>query len=188
SLQSGQKLFWGLYAVVPMLLVPASDAYFGYFLAARQLIFVLPPISVLVAASIEALSLPDLRRWSVVIPVALIAAMIYEDVRWVRRSGEGWQAAATELTLQASQPRTCTLFEPGGTLSIYAFFEPGLRATLCSAVTLPISDRVALARSLGASGGPTQRLQDAGFRKVQEISVADPGSDPRLELYRKTVP
>jgi hypothetical protein len=31
-------------------------------------------------------------------------------------------------------------------------------------------------------------LQDAGFRKVQEISVADPGSDPRLELYRKTVP
>ncbi len=96
-----EKLFWASYAAIPLLLVPAADAYFGYFLAARQMIFVLVPISVLIAACM------DLRRWAFVLPVALLLAMVYEDVHWIRRPGEGWQAAAAQL-----KEASCTIFVP----------------------------------------------------------------------------
>ena len=76
-----EKTFWIHYILIPLLLIPAADAYFGYFLAARQLIFILVPISVVVAACMDI-------RWAWVIPVALFLAMIYEDVRWIQRPGE----------------------------------------------------------------------------------------------------
>ena len=111
-----EKIFWAHYAVIPLLLVPAADAYFGYFLAARQMIFVLVPISVLLAACME------VRRGAWLVPAALLLAMVYEDVHWIRRPGEGWQAAAAQLK-QAS----CTIFVPSGARTMYVFFEPQLR-------------------------------------------------------------
>ena len=60
-----EKIFWTIYAVIPLLLVPAADAYFGYFLAARQMIFVLVPISILIVACME------VRRWGLVVPTGV---------------------------------------------------------------------------------------------------------------------
>jgi hypothetical protein len=82
SLPAQQKFFWAIYAAIPLVLVPAADSYFGYFLAARQLIFVLVPISILIAACMP------VHRWSRWVTVALLIAMVYEDVRWIRRPGE----------------------------------------------------------------------------------------------------
>ena len=86
-----EKIFWAHYLAIPLLLVPAADAYFGYFLAARQMIFVLVPISVLIVACME------VRRGAFCFPSRCFLAMVYEDVRWIRRPGEGWQAAAAQL-------------------------------------------------------------------------------------------
>lgn len=170
-----EKLFWAFYAAMPLLLVPAADAYFGYFLAARQMIFALVPISVLIAACM------DLRRWALVLPVTLILAMVYEDVRWIRRPGEGWQAAAAQLAAAAQfKEASCTIFVPSGARTLYVFFEPQLRA--CDADSLTTAEAVALAISPDQPASDArQRLDRAGFHKAAELRIAD----PRIELYRR---
>jgi hypothetical protein len=176
SLPTEKKFFWAIYTAIPVVLVPAADTYFGYFLAARQLIFVLVPISILIAACMQA------HRWGRLVTVALLIGMVYEDVRWIRRPGEGWQIAATGLTQQASQPRSCVLFVPPGTLSLYAFFQPNLRDTPCDAANLAASDQVALAIGLDVSSSDAhQKLDQAGFRKTSDLHT----SEPHIELYRK---
>ena len=129
-----EKIFWIICAVIPLILVPAADAYFGYFLAARQMIFALVPISILIAACTE------VRRWGWVVPMALLPAMVYEDVHWIRRPGEGWQAAAAQL-----KGADCTIFVPSGARTMYVFFEPQLRE--CDENTLTTAGAVALALS-----------------------------------------
>jgi mannosyltransferase len=165
-----EKIFWTHYAVIPLLLVPAADAYFGYFLAARQMIFVLVPISVLLVACMEI-------RWGWVVPIALLIAMMYEDVRWIRRPGEGWEAAAVQL-----KEAGCTIFIPAGARTMYAFFEPRLPA--CNENILTAFESIALAVSpdqpVSAVLETHQKLDQAGFRKVADLRT----SDPRIELYR----
>jgi mannosyltransferase len=171
-----EKLLWALYAAMPLLLVPAADAYFGYFLAARQMIFALVPISILIAGCM------DVRRWGLVLPVmlpmVLLGAMIYEDVRWARRPGEGWQAAAVQL-----RDAGCTTFVPAGARTMYVFFEPQLR--VCDENTLTTAGTVALALSPdqyeSVYAEARQRLGRAGFRKVADLRTAD----PRIEVYRR---
>ena len=46
---------WLLYFIVPIICAVAADAWFGYFLAIRQMIFVLAPLALLFAAGVEAL-------------------------------------------------------------------------------------------------------------------------------------
>ncbi len=166
-----EKLFWASYAAIPLLLVPAADAYFGYFLAARQMIFVLAPISVLLVASIEV-------RWGWLVPAVLLLAMVYEDVHWIRRPGEGWQAAAAQL-----KEASCTIFVPGGARSMYVFFEPELRA--CDEDTLTTAETAGLLFSPdqpeSADSDARQRLDLAGSTKVADLRAAD----PHVELYRR---
>jgi len=69
KISTQQKLFWAVYAAIPLVLVPAADAYFGYFLAARQLIFVLVPISILIAVCMP------VHRWGRWVTVALLIGM-----------------------------------------------------------------------------------------------------------------
>lgn len=167
-----EKLFWGLCAATPLLLVPAADAYFGYFLAARQMIFALVPISILIVAGM------DVRRWGLLVPVALIAAMVYEDVRWIRKPGEGWQTAAAQL-----KAASCTIFVPSGARTMYAFFEPRLPVCDEAMLTTVVSIALAVSPDQPASAlvEAHQKLDRAGFRKVADLRTAD----PRIELYRR---
>ena len=169
-----EKFFWALCAAVPLLLVPAADAYFGYFLAARQVIFALVPISILLASCM------DVRRWGLVLPIALLGAMVYEDVHWIRRPGEGWQAAAVQLATVQLKEASCTMFVPTGARTMYTFFEPTLAA--CDEGSLPTYQTVALAVSPDQpSSEARQKLDRAGFRKVADVRSAD----PQIELYRR---
>jgi len=167
-----EKIFWIISLATPLILVPAADAWFGYFLAARQLIFVLVPISILIAACVE------VRGWGWVLPLALLGAMVYEDARWIRRPGEGWQAAASEL-----REASCTIFIPREARTMYLFFQPQLPA--CDGNTLPNVDSIGLALSPDQPGSAynaaRQKLDQAGFRKVADLRAAD----PRVELYRR---
>lgn len=172
SMPVEQKFFWVLCAAIPLILVPAADATFGYFLAVRQLIFVLVPISILIAACTQ------VSRWALLIPAALLIAMAYEDIRWVRRPGEGWQAAAAQL-----REAGCTIFIPSGARTMYAYFEP--RLPVCNESTLTPFESIALAVSPNQPASAVvetrQKLNQAGFRKVADLRTAD----PRIELYRK---
>ncbi|MBZ5674052.1 MAG: glycosyltransferase family 39 protein [Acidobacteriia bacterium] len=167
-----QKIFWILCMAIPLILVPVADSYFGYFLAARQMIFALVPISILIAACV------DVRGWGWVLPLALLGAMVYEDVRWTRRPGEGWQAAASQL-----KGADCSVFVPSGARTMYLFFEPQLR--VCDENTLTTAGTVALALSPDqyedVYAEARQKLNRAGFRKVADVRAAD----PRIELYRR---
>jgi hypothetical protein len=170
SLNKEEELFWALYATIPLVLVPAADAYFGYFLAARQMIFVLVPISVLIAACAE------VRRWGLLVPVALLGAMLYEDVHWIQRPGESWQAAAAQL-----KEASCTIFVPTGARTMYVFYEPQLR--VCDENSLTTAGTVALALSRdqyeSVYAEARGKLDRAGFRKVTDLRT----TDPRIELY-----
>jgi mannosyltransferase len=167
-----EKIFWALYALIALLLVPAADAYFGYFLAARQMIFALVPISISIAASAY------VRRWSIVLSVALLAAMVYEDVHWTQQPGEGWQDAASQLKVAG-----CSVFVPTGARTMYLFFEPQLH--VCDENSLTIAGTIALALSPDqyetAYAEARQKLAQAGFRKVDDVRAAN----PRIELYRR---
>jgi mannosyltransferase len=171
SLQAEKKLFLSLYVILPLVLVPAADAYFGYFLAARQMIFALVPIGILIAACSSV-------RWGWILPVAMLGAMLYEDVRWARRPGEGWQAAAALL-----KDAGCTIFMPSGARTMYAYFEP--RLSVCNENALAPVESIALAVSpdqpASALVEAHQKLSRAGFRKAADLRTAD----PRIELYRK---
>jgi len=166
-----EKILWVLYAAIPLILVPVADAYFGYFLAARQMIFALVPISVVLIACMEV-------RLGWLLPVALCIAMIYEDVRWMRRPGEGWQAAATQL-----KGADCSVFVPSGARTMYVFFEPQLR--VCDENSLTTVGTVALALSPDqyedVFTDARQKLGRAGFHKVADVRIAN----PRIELYRR---
>jgi uncharacterized membrane protein len=166
-----EKLFWILCLASPLILVPGADSYFGYFLAARQMIFALVSIGILLAACV------DIRGWGWVLPLALLGTMIYEDVRWTRRPGEGWEAAASQL-----RTADCSIFVPSGARNMYVFFEPQLR--VCDENALTTAGTVALALSpdqyASVYGEARQKLVQAGFRKVADVRTAD----PRIELYR----
>jgi len=166
-----EKVLWVLYATIPIVLVPVADAYFGYFLAARQMIFALVPISILIAAG------ADVRRWSIVPALALLAAMVYEDIRWTRRQGEGWQVAAAQL-----KTADCSIFVPAGARTMYLFFDPQLR--VCDENSLTAVGSIALALSpdqyAEVYAAARQKLVQAGFRRVDDVRAAN----PRIELYR----
>ncbi|MGD0498266.1 MAG: glycosyltransferase family 39 protein [Bryobacteraceae bacterium] len=184
-LSAGQKLFWGLYIVVPLSCVLAADAYFGYFLAIRQFIFILVPLAVLIAMAAETLMNAGRLRWGLLAPGCLLAAMLYQNVHSMARPGEGWQAAASALSRQASAPGACNLFIPPDSLVLYAFFQSQLPQTVCDSYRLSASDTIAVAiRSNGMEASYSeakQRLNRAGFSKAANLSVGE----PRIELYRR---
>lgn len=171
-LDKPEKIFWMLYLAVPLVLVPAADAHFGYFLAVRQMIFVLVPVSILIAACF------DVRGWGWVLPLALLGAMLYEDVRWIRRPGEGWEAAAAQL-----KRASCTVFVPGGAQTMYVYFEPQLR--VCDENTLTTAEAIALALSPNqyedVYAEAREKMERAGFHMVGALREAN----PRIELYRR---
>jgi hypothetical protein len=135
------------------------------------MIFALVPISILIAAG------ADVRRWSIVPALALLAAMVYEDIRWTRRQGEGWQVAAAQL-----KTADCSIFVPAGARTMYLFFDPQLR--VCDENSLTAVGSIALALSpdqyAEVYAAARQKLVQAGFRRVDDVRAAN----PRIELYR----
>jgi mannosyltransferase len=172
-----EKIFWILCMAIPLILVPVADTHFGYFLAARQMIFALVPIGILIAACID---VPGrvVRGWGWALPLALLGASMYEDVRWIRRPGEAWQAAAAQI-----READCTVFVPSGARTMYVFFEPQIHA--CDENTLTTAETVALALSPDQDESQyaeaRQRLNQAGFHKVADARAANPS----IELYRR---
>ena len=96
---------------VPLLGALVVDFASGYFIAIRQVIFILPALILLAAASPR------------IMVVALLAVSLVADVRWFLRPREDWAIAARALR----ETGACIVVAPERSTLIYTFFEP-LRA------------------------------------------------------------
>jgi hypothetical protein len=119
-----------LCAVIPVICVLVADAAADYFLAIRQMIFVLPPLLLLASDGLSTLMHVAPRRTAALIG-ALTIFFVVQDVRWLLKPRENWQLAATTIKEMRTEHDACTLYAPPDSLSYYAFFEPGLADTVC---------------------------------------------------------
>ena len=109
---------------VPLLSVFAGDAWFSYFLAARQFIWVLPAIAILAGNS----------GWRNHLAPALLGLLLMvsacQSMRYFIRPSENWQAAADVIAARI-QAGACLSVAPSDHLPLYEFFRPGLHPSPC---------------------------------------------------------
>ena len=162
---------WLLYFVVPIVCAVAADAWFGYFLAIRQVIFVLTPLALLFTAGVEALP----PRPAAILTAALLITLAVGNISFFRRPREDWRTAAIIL---ASEP--CVIYSPADSRNLYAFFVADLVNRECAPGQQP---RVALAISpYEPKDSVTQRqrqLTDSGYTERADFNPAT----PRIEIY-----
>jgi 4-amino-4-deoxy-L-arabinose transferase-like glycosyltransferase len=153
-----------LVMVIPLAGALAIDAWFGYFIAARQFIWSLPAAAILAVGAIE-------RRTPITIMLAgLIGiACCWSSVSFFTRPHEDWAAAANAIAEQVQQG-ACLATVPGGDANLFEFFRPELRSAHCSG-----SRRVILATSpytgVAMRGAAIARLASAGYGRENGLDV-----------------
>ncbi len=162
---------WLLYLMVPIVCVVAADAWFGYFLAIRQMIFVLAPLALMFTAGVEALP----RRPAAILTATLLITLAVGNVSFFRRPREDWRSAAAIL---ANEP--CVIYSPPDSRLLYAFFVPDLANRQCAPGQ---QARVALAVSpyeAKDSAAERQRqLTESGYTERADFNPAT----PHIEIY-----
>lgn len=116
--------------LVPVICVLAMDAIFSYFLAIRQLIFILPPLLLLAAEGVTVLFHSSQRRITFA-TTTLAIALIGADILWLQKPREDWALAAQSIAQRNRDHAACTLFAPDSAASFYFFFQPELRSNVC---------------------------------------------------------
>ncbi len=166
-------LLWLLYFAVPIVCAVAADAWFGYFLAIRQVIFVLAPLALLFTAGVEALPC----RPASCLTVALLIALLIGNINFFRRPREDWRAAAVIL---ASEP--CVVYSPPDSRNLYVFFVPDLANRECAPGQ---ASRVALAvspyQSRNSIAERQRQLTESGYAEHAELNPAT----PRIEIFER---
>jgi hypothetical protein len=177
------RLFWVLSLLVPIGCVFLADAGFGYFLAIRQMIFVLAPISILFCLGVETLVQRSFKIGAALLMAVLIAAL-WGDIRLFVRPRENWQMAAGLLETEVGEGG-CVWFAPANSIHLYSFFRPEVARAECTADSLRKTARVVLAISpydLEKKYSSAQReLLNTGFLKRGELNP----NGPRIELYSR---
>jgi hypothetical protein len=118
---------------VPIALAIAADAAFGYFVATRQIIWVLPSVAVLAAQAIE-------RKPGIAIPVAalLAAVCVWQSYRHFTAPGENWEEAANKLAGEIGSG-ACVEVVPPDQHFDYEFFRPALANAPCPALRTAVA-------------------------------------------------
>lgn len=105
-----------------------ADVLFGYFLAIRQMIFALPGIVLLAVSGFDFLY-RERRTVALCWAAGFLAFSFWYDVAWFHKPREDWQAAASQLVLEAET--ACILPMPAKSIEWYRFFEPELSQRVC---------------------------------------------------------
>lgn len=131
-----------------------ADALFGYFLAARQFLWVLPAVAILAAS-------PWVARPRATAALALLFAAVcgYKSVRYFNQPEPDWEAAAKAIASEVDRG-ACFRVAPEIARGLYAYFAPQLdrRQEACPTVVaaaLPFTsqrDRDALIEDLVRKG------------------------------------
>ena len=82
--EPSRREFWLLYALVPIAAALLADAAFHYFLAVRQILFILTPLSILFTAGIEAATKYK-RTLGLLLALVFFAGAIYGNIRFFHR-------------------------------------------------------------------------------------------------------
>ncbi|HWR50997.1 MAG TPA: glycosyltransferase family 39 protein [Bryobacteraceae bacterium] len=160
-----------------LVIVPAGgalcmDVAFGYFVAIRQMIYILPALALLAAEGIA--TLYDRSRIAGRILASLLIVVFLEyDHRWLTRPREDWAAAAQSLLEQTTVQGACLVFVPSDSAKYYRFFRPSLQGAACSTDDLRSAAVIIRAVSpypTGFDDGQAQ-VAIAGRRRVRHLNV-----------------
>lgn len=119
--------FLVLLIAIPVALALAADAMFGYFVATRQILWVLPAIALLAAQGVA------WNRWAGLTLSALLAAFcVWQSFRYFTAPRENWKVAADALEAEVKKG-ACVVVVPAEQAYSYQFFRPELAETRCPA-------------------------------------------------------
>jgi hypothetical protein len=155
------QAFLLLLIAVPLAGVFTADAVFDYFLAARQLLWLLPPVAILASAA--------QRPAAVVLAVLLLAVSVHKSALYFASKEEDWDAAARALAVEVDRGACLELANPG-TLAYLQLFAPSLGQRPCASSTVvaaitPYSssrERTALLDRLASEGYAKRSTRRAG--------------------------
>jgi hypothetical protein len=153
-----------LLIAVPLCAGVLADAAFGYFLAARQFVWVLPALAILAVSAWNTRP----RETAALMAVAVILCG-YKSVRYFSQPEPDWQAASAAITAEIDRG-ACLRVAPSSAHEIYAYFAPHLDETRanCSSVVAAVipdsgdHDRDAIFEDLLAHGYTKLRTGDVG--------------------------
>jgi hypothetical protein len=148
---------------VPLLSVLAADALAGYFVAARQFIWILPALAILAALASER------HAPTAVVLYALLAIVsVRQSVLYFTAPHENWQAAATFISAQV-QGGACLIVAPSDLAPLYDFFRPELERARCSAPRMLLA--VTPAATLQRRESAIAALIAQGYKQLREADV-----------------
>jgi hypothetical protein len=170
-----ERLLWSLYLAVPVAGAFAGDLFFGYFVAIRQVLFLVAPLALLSVLGVE--SRPHSRSLLTngVAAVVLLLTLIGGDISFLRRPREDWGAGA-KLLVEAKSRGACVMFVPDSS-DLYEFFEPSVSAARCTAESLQQVSEVEVAVNpydAGQVPATVDRLRSAGFERSSVLNLRKP--------------
>ena len=123
------RWFWILYLIIPVLGPLVADYCFGYFLAVRQMIYVIVPISLLGALGIQ-----SIMQRKVIVAKSfmgfLICACLLSSISFYMRPREDWKATSQRIRAEAEKG-ACVVLSPPTSAYIYRFFLPYFSQYTC---------------------------------------------------------
>ncbi|HYP15497.1 MAG TPA: glycosyltransferase family 39 protein [Bryobacteraceae bacterium] len=129
TLPRRERLLWSLYIVMPIGLALLADAAFGYFLAIRQMIFVLIPLALMAALGVEHIWRKS-PRTTALLTAGFLLLLVGGNISFFQRPREDWKAASDAIASELHSGN-CVIFAPLDSLKLYRFFRPELVAGQC---------------------------------------------------------
>lgn len=118
-----------LLVAVTVAAVLVADAWFGYFLAARQFLWVLPPLAILAGSAVRR------NKFGPALGGLLVAVCIWHTTQFFTRQHENWQVAAAAIHTTTCQG-ACLAVAPREWVGFYKFFHPDLDLEPCDSSRL----------------------------------------------------
>ncbi len=183
TMDGAARSFLLISIAVPIAGALAADVVAGYFVAARQFIFALPAIALLVATGFDTvLSRKPGVGWALCAMLAL--ALIAQDASSSARPREDWAQATSAIEARTAQG-DCLLAPEG---PVYVFFQPALQSNLCPADLKDAREVVLAVTSYTTAAqidGMLRRLKAGGFSPDPEVQTAGVA---RIRSFRRDIP
>jgi hypothetical protein len=173
-LTPNSRWFWGVMLILPFAAL-AADAYFGYFVAIRQFITVLPPLVLLSAWGIDQLASGRKPALGIILQSALVIAFLVGGYRWFTKPREDWQETAATLRRRV-QRGGCAIFVPSGSRAYYEFFDPTIGELGCARGASPETIWLAVSPYEAASEyqSVVGNLESRGYKRYESRGSTRP--------------
>ena len=177
ALRSSTRALFLLMILLPVGCALGADYFFGYFVAIRQVIFILPSMVLLAGAGVEYIAAKLGGPTATAVALLILTTSVVYDVHWFTRPREDWKTA-TAMLRQSVNSGACALLVPERTAQIFVFFDPGLLHRLygewsdlsrCSQVAVAV-----MPSDLPESAAIAKLLADRGFRQSQVLFAGEP--------------